>query len=39
MSAPTPLERRVVDALAERRDEIIELASALVRLDTTARLP
>ncbi|MGL6280312.1 MAG: M20/M25/M40 family metallo-hydrolase, partial [Gaiella sp.] len=35
----TALERRVVDELAERRDEIVELACALVRLDTTARQP
>ena len=32
-------ERVVCDAIAERRDELIELASALVGFDTTARNP
>ena len=33
------LEQRVTDAIAERRDEVVELASALIRFDTTARDP
>ena len=33
------LEQRVADAIAERRDELVELASALIRFDTTARDP
>jgi acetylornithine deacetylase len=33
------LEQRVMDAIAESRDEIVELASALIRFDTTARDP
>lgn len=37
MSGPTPLEQRVLDAVAERRDEIVGLTSDLVRFDTTAR--
>lgn len=39
MTELSALERRLVDALAERRDEIVSLASDLVRLDTTAREP
>lgn len=39
MSDLSGLERRVVDALAERRDEIVALACDLVSLDTTAREP
>jgi acetylornithine deacetylase len=31
------LEHRVVAAIAESRDELVELASALIRFDTTAR--
>jgi acetylornithine deacetylase len=31
------LEQRVVEAIAGSRDEIVELASALIRFDTTAR--
>ena len=37
MSSPTAHEQRVLDAIAERRDELVELTCALVRLDTTAR--
>ena len=33
------VEQRVIDAIAERRDEVVELASALIRFDTTARDP
>jgi acetylornithine deacetylase len=33
----TPLERRVADAVAARRDDIVDLASALIRFDTTSR--
>ena len=33
------LEQRVVEAIAESRDELVELASALIRFDTTARDP
>jgi acetylornithine deacetylase len=33
------LEQRVIDAIAESRDEVVELASALIRFDTTARDP
>jgi acetylornithine deacetylase len=35
--ALTALEHRVVDAIAERRDEIVALASELIGFDTTAR--
>src|SRR3954452_2203763 len=35
----TSREGEVCDAIAARRDELIELASALIRFDTTARLP
>ena len=31
------LEQRIVGAVAESRDELVELTSALIRLDTTAR--
>lgn len=37
--APTPHERRVLAAVAERRDEIVALAVDLIRCDTTARVP
>ncbi len=37
MTALSPLEQRVVDDVRGRRDEIVALTSALVRLDTTAR--
>jgi acetylornithine deacetylase len=37
MSGLSSLEQRVVEAIGERRDEIVDLASALIRLDTTAR--
>ena len=30
-------EQRITDAIAESRDELVELASALIRFDTTAR--
>jgi acetylornithine deacetylase len=39
MGRMNELEQRVVDAIAERRDEVVELASALIRFDTTARDP
>ncbi|MDX6628889.1 MAG: hypothetical protein QOH00_1135, partial [Gaiellales bacterium] len=39
MGGMNDLEQRVVDAIAERRDEVVELASALIRFDTTARDP
>jgi acetylornithine deacetylase len=39
MGRMNDLEQRVVDAIAERRDEVVELASALIRFDTTARDP
>jgi acetylornithine deacetylase len=32
-------ERRVCDAIAERRDELVQLASTLIGFDTTAREP
>ncbi|HEX2504642.1 MAG TPA: M20/M25/M40 family metallo-hydrolase [Gaiellaceae bacterium] len=35
--ALTPRERALVDAVASRRDDLVELASALVGFDTTAR--
>jgi acetylornithine deacetylase len=35
--ALTEVERRVCEAIAERRDELVELASALIAFDTTAR--
>ena len=35
--ALTNTERRVCDAIAARRDELVELASALIGFDTTAR--
>ena len=31
------LEQRIAEAIAESRDELVELASALIRFDTTAR--
>jgi acetylornithine deacetylase len=31
------LEQHIVDAIGESRDEVVELASALIRFDTTAR--
>ena len=33
------IEQRVAEAIAGRRDELVELASALIRFDTTARDP
>jgi acetylornithine deacetylase len=39
VSELTELERRVVEAVAERREEIVALACDLVSLDTTAREP
>jgi acetylornithine deacetylase len=33
------LEQRIAGAIAESRDELVELASALIRFDTTARDP
>jgi acetylornithine deacetylase len=39
MGAMNDLEQRVVGAIAECRDELVELASALIRFDTTARDP
>ena len=33
------LEQRIAEAIAESRDELVELASALIRFDTTARDP
>ena len=30
-------ERRLIDEIAERRDELVELASELIAFDTTAR--
>src|SRR6476469_9301953 len=39
MGRMNDLEQRVVDAIAGRRDELVELASALIRFDTTARDP
>jgi acetylornithine deacetylase len=33
------LEQRITGAIAERREELVELASALIRFDTTARDP
>ena len=39
MHAMNDSEQRVVDAIAGRRDELVELASALIRFDTTARDP
>lgn len=39
MSGLSEHERRVVDELAERRDDIVALACDLVALDTTAREP
>ena len=33
------IERRVVDAIATRQDELVALASDLIRFDTTAREP
>ncbi len=35
--ALSELEQRVVDAIAERRDEVVALTTALVAFDTTAR--
>jgi acetylornithine deacetylase len=35
--ALSELERRLVDEIAERRDELVELASDLIAFDTTAR--
>lgn len=35
--ALTDLERRVTERIADGRDELVALASALIRLDTTAR--
>src|ERR1700733_6162867 len=32
-------EQRIADAIEESRDELVELASALIRFDTTARDP
>ena len=37
MTAMNDAERRITDAIAESRDELVELASALIRFDTTAR--
>lgn len=37
MSRLAPDEQSVVDAIAERQDEIVELAATLVAFDTTAR--
>jgi acetylornithine deacetylase len=37
MQPMNDIEQRVADAIAERRDELVELASALIRFDTTAR--
>ena len=39
MSGLTDLERRIVDEIAGRRHELVELASALIRFDTEAREP
>ena len=39
MQAMDDLEQRIAGAIAERRDELVELASALIRFDTTARDP
>ena len=39
MQAMNDIEQRVVEAIAARRDELVELASALIRFDTTARDP
>ena len=33
------LEQRIVEAIGESRDELVELASELIRFDTTARNP
>ncbi len=35
--ALSPLEEQVVHAVSEREESIVELASDLMRLDTTAR--
>jgi acetylornithine deacetylase len=35
--ALTDVERRVCETIAERRDELVQLASALIAFDTTAR--
>jgi acetylornithine deacetylase len=37
MGAMNDAEHRIVDAIAASRDELVELASALIRFDTTAR--
>jgi acetylornithine deacetylase len=37
--AMNDLEQRIAGAIAESRDELVELASALIRFDTTARDP
>ena len=39
MVAMNDLEQRIAEAIAESRDELVELASALIRFDTTARDP
>jgi len=39
MVAMNDLEQRIAGAIAESRDELVELASALIRFDTTARDP
>jgi acetylornithine deacetylase len=39
MGRMNDLEQRVVAAIAESRDELVELASDLIRFDTTARDP
>ncbi len=39
MSTLTTSEQAVVDGVAERSDELVELASDLIRFDTTARSP
>jgi acetylornithine deacetylase len=39
MQVMNDTEQRVVDAIAMRRDELVELTSALIRFDTTARDP